>query len=159
MSAFNVRIAAQPSFVRKELKTGKAVDNACALCYTFFMRIEQSVEDYLETIHIISQTEPQVHQVDVARRLGVSQPAVTKAIRKLKDLGYVVTEGMHIFLTDSGRARAESVYEKHIAVRRFLVVLGVSGEAAERDACLIEHIISDETYAAIKSYLANNADK
>lgn len=159
MSAFNVRIAAQPSFVRKELKTGKAVDNACALCYTFFMRIEQSVEDYLETIYIVSQTEPQVHQVDVARRLGVSQPAVTKAIRKLKELGYVVTEGMHIFLTDSGRARAESVYEKHIAVRRFLVVLGVSGEAAERDACLIEHIISDETYAAIKSYLANNADK
>lgn len=66
------------------------------------MRIEQSVEDYLEAIHIISQTESQVHQVDVARRLNVSQPAVTKAIRKLKELGYVITEGMHIYLTDAG---------------------------------------------------------
>ena len=117
------------------------------------MKIEQSVEDYLETIHLISQTEEQVHQVDVARRLGVSQPAVTKAIRKLKELGYVVTEGMHIFLTEQGKARAEGVYEKHIAIRRFLVVLGVGGESAEHDACLIEHIICDETYDAIKRYL------
>ena len=118
------------------------------------MKIEQSVEDYLEAIHIISQTEPQVHQVDVARRLGVSQPAVTKAIRKLKELGYVMTEGMHIFLTELGRSRAETVYEKHITLRRFLVALGVGGEAAERDACLIEHIIGDETYEAVKRFLS-----
>lgn len=123
------------------------------------MRIEQSVEDYLEAIHIISQTEPQVHQVDVARRLGVSQPAVTKAIRKLKELGYVITEGMHIYLTDDGKLRAESVYEKHKILRRFLVALGVGGESAERDACMIEHIISDETYDAIKKYLSDSENK
>ena len=117
------------------------------------MRIEQRVEDYLEAIHIISQTESQVHQVDVARRLNVSQPAVTKAIRKLKELGYVITEGMHIYLTDAGKVRAESVYEKHKVLRRFLVTLGVGGEFAERDACMIEHIISDETYDAIKKFL------
>ena len=123
------------------------------------MKIEQSIEDYLETIHIVSLAERQVHQVDVARRLGVSQPAVTKAIRKLKELGYVVTDGMHIILTASGRARAESVYAKHKALRRFLVALGVGGDAAERDACLIEHIISDETYDAIKRYLDGAEEK
>ena len=126
------------------------LDNLCRECYNTDMKIEQSVEDYLETIYIISQSAEQVHQVDVSRALRVSQPAVTKAVRKLKDLGYVHTVGMHVYLTEQGLARAENVYEKHKLLRAFLTDLGVSGENAERDACLIEHIISDETYEAIK---------
>ena len=123
------------------------------------MKIEQSVEDYLETIYVVSRTEPQVHRADLARRLGVSQPAVTKAVRKLKDLGYVATEGMHIFLTESGFSLVENDYEKHTTRRRFLAALGVGGDAAERDACLIEHIISDETYDAVKRSLAESGNE
>ena len=119
------------------------------------MKIEQSIEDYLEAIHIVSLTCKDVHQVDLARKLGVSQPAVTKAIRKLKELGYVHTDGMHIFLTETGKARAELVYEKHRTLRRFLLALGVGGDSAERDACLIEHIISDETYEAVMRFLGD----
>ncbi len=115
------------------------------------MKIQQSTEDYLETIYIVSRSAEQVHQVDIARALRVSQPAVTKAVRKLKELGYVHTVGMHVYLTAEGLARAQSVYEKHRLLRAFFMEMGVSGETAERDACLIEHIISDETYAAIKS--------
>ena len=84
----------------------------------------------------------------------ISEPTVLRVNRAAEELGYVMTEGMHIFLTELGRSRAETVYEKHITLRRFLVALGVGGEAAERDACLIEHIIGDETYEAVKRFLS-----
>lgn len=120
------------------------------------MENEQSLEDYLETIHILRLGSAEVHQVEVARRLGVSQPAVNKAIRKLKDADYVRTEGMHIFLTESGAKRAEEIYGKHCNIRDFLMRLGVDEKVAETDACIIEHVVSDGTYAAICKYLENN---
>lgn len=117
------------------------------------MKYDQSTEDYLETILVLSQNAAEVHQIDVAKRMGVSQPAVNKAVRKLKDSGYVRTEGMHIFLTEEGAARASGVYDMHCDLRSFLLLLGVSEETAEADACKLEHVIGDETYAAIRRFL------
>ncbi len=120
------------------------------------MEYEQSLEDYLETILILRQSSNEVHQVEVARRLGVSQPAVNKAIRKLKEAGYVRTEGMHIFLTESGNKRAAETYDKHCNIRDLLMRIGVDEAAAERDACAIEHVIGSETYAAICAYIESH---
>ena len=117
------------------------------------MRTDQSIEDYLETIYLLSQSKGDVHRAEVARELNVSQPAVTKAVKKLQDLGYVRTEGMHIFLTDSGKRRATAIYARHVDIRSFLIKLGVSEAVAEDDACRLEHVISNETYEALKIFL------
>ena len=120
------------------------------------MRHSQSNEDYLETIFILSGKQPAVHRIDVARAVGVSQPAVQKAIKILIAQGYVETDGMHIHLTESGREYACSVYERHCTIRTFLQLHGVSEEAANTDACEMEHIISPETYAMMQKYIADN---
>lgn len=117
------------------------------------MNVEQSLEDYLEAILVLGENGGDVHQVDVARKLGVSQPAVTKAVRRMKEQGYVRADGMHICLTKEGRERADGIYARHRAVCAFLIALGVDPVNAECDACRIEHIICDETYAAIKNFL------
>lgn len=117
------------------------------------MRTQESLEDYLETILLLGEKTANVHQIDIARRLNISQPAVTKAVGKLKEAGYVRSEGMHIFLTDAGRERAAAVYARHCDIRAFLLALGVDAADADRDACKIEHVIGDATYAAIKNYL------
>ncbi|MBR6788980.1 MAG: metal-dependent transcriptional regulator [Clostridia bacterium] len=118
------------------------------------MKPQQSVEDYLETIHVLAMTGREVHRAEVARALGVSQPAVTKAIKRLQELSYVTTDGMHILLTKEGMERATSIYTKHKDIRSFLTKLGVSEHTAEQDACRIEHVITDETYKAIKDFLS-----
>lgn len=120
------------------------------------MKHNQSGEDYLETILLLSKKQEAVHRIDVARAVGVSQPAVQKAIKILIAQGYVETDGMHIHLTESGRKYAESVYGRHCTIRAFLRLLGVSEEAADADACEMEHIISPETYSAIQRYIENN---
>lgn len=117
------------------------------------------MEDYLEAILVLGAGGGDVHQVAVAKRLGVSQPAVTKAVRKLKDLGYIDTDGMHIILTAAGRTRADSVYSKHCDICEFLVLLGVGEAEAECDACRMEHVIGEATYGAIKKYLISHESK
>ena len=120
------------------------------------MRHNQSGEDYLETILLLSEKQDAVHRIDVARAVGVSQPAVQKAIKLLIAHGYVQTDGMHIHLTESGRQYAESVYGRHCTIRAFLKLLGVSEEVADADACEMEHIISPETYSAIQRYISQH---
>ena len=120
------------------------------------MKHNQSGEDYLETILLLSKKQEAVHRIDVARAVGVSQPAVQKAIKILIAQGYVETDGMHIHLTESGRDYAEQVICRHCTIRAFLRLLGVSEEAADADACEMEHIISPETYLAIQRYIENN---
>ena len=117
------------------------------------MKNDQSIEDYLEAIHILAVDGSDVHRAEVARRLGVSQPAVTKAVKRMCELGYVRVEGMHICLTESGAERAAGVYEKHRDIREFLLRLGVSESVAETDACRIEHVVCEETYDAIKKFI------
>ncbi len=110
----------------------------------------QSGEDYLESILMLSDGQP-VHRIDVAKRMNVSQAAVNKAMKLLVERGYVYEDGKHLYLTEEGKKYAEAVYEKHCIIRKFLIDCGVSPAAAEEDACRMEHLISDETFAMMKS--------
>lgn len=109
---------------------------------------------YLESILVLSQTHDEVHSVDVANYLGYSKPSVSRAVGVLRDRGLLdMDEHAHLILTEAGRAIAEKVYERHLTIAEFLGKLGVQASVAEADACRIEHIISDETFRAIKAHL------
>lgn len=120
------------------------------------MRKNQSGEDYLEAILLLSKELEFVHQIEVARKMGVSQPAVLKALKILKANGYIGTDGLHIYLTDGGRKYAEEVYHRHCTIRRFLVMHGVNAEDADNDACEMEHCVSPATFAAMEKFVNDN---
>ena len=120
------------------------------------MKHNQSSEDYLECILLLSRETEFVHRVDVARRIGVSQPAVQKAIKILEASGYVEFDGMHIYLTLKGEEYAQKVYERHCIIKEFLLMHGVNGEYAEKDACEMEHVISDATFEMMRSAVRGN---
>ncbi len=119
------------------------------------MKHNQSAEDYLETILILSEELEDVHQIEIARKMGVSQPAVQKALRLLKSKDYIATDGLHIYLTPTGKDYAQKVYHRHCTIRQFLVLLGVEYEEADADACEIEHCISPSTFAAMEKFVNN----
>ena len=111
----------------------------------------QSGEDYLESILNLSAEQAVVHRIDVAKRMGVSQAAVNKAVKLLCEKEYVYEDGKHLYLTERGKAYAEAVYEKHCIIRDFLIQNGVSAVAAEEDACRLEHVVSEETFQMMKN--------
>ena len=111
----------------------------------------QSGEDYLESILNLSAEQAVVHRIDVAKRMGVSQAAVNKAVKLLCEKEYVYEDGKHLYLTENGKKYAEAVYEKHCIIRDFLIKNGVSPATAEEDACRMEHLISDETFEMMKN--------
>lgn len=115
------------------------------------MAIHESGEDYLETILVLKKKNGMVRSIDVASELGYSKPSVSRAMSILKKSGYVTTdEKGHISFTDEGLELAERIYERHENISKFLInVLGVSEENALKDACRIEHDLSDETYNRI----------
>ena len=117
-----------------------------------YIKNSQSGEDYLECVYLLSKSQSIVHRIDVAKRMGVSQPAVNKAMKLLVEKGYVYEDGKHLFLSEEGQASAQAVYEKHCLVRDFLVQLGVSPAVAAEDACHMEHILSEETIQAMKAH-------
>ena len=110
----------------------------------------QSGEDYLESLLMLSASGNVVHRIDVAKRMGVSQAAVNKAMKLLSEKGYIYEEGKHLYLTETGKTYAEKVYEKHCIIRDYLMKNGVSAAAAEEDACHMEHLISEETFQMMK---------
>ena len=110
------------------------------------MKRNQSAEDYLECILLLSRETQFVHRVDVARKIGVSQPAVQKAVKILQTDGLVDCDGMHIYLTQKGAEYAKEVYERHCIITEFLKMLGVEAADAERDACEMEHVVSPSTF-------------
>ncbi len=113
---------------------------------------------YLETILILSKEKAEVHSVDVGEHMGFSKPSVSRAIGILKNAGYVVMEkDGSLYLTDSGRAIAEKIYERHNVLSEVFRCIGVDDETATADACKIEHAISDKTFDALKKYLAKKA--
>lgn len=113
----------------------------------------KSAEDYLESILIIKEKKGYARSVDVAEELGVTKPSVSVAMKKLREQGFIVVgdEG-HLTLTDSGSKIAENIYAKHKLLRNVLEYIGVDKETASEEACLIEHVISDETYERINEY-------
>ncbi|MDE7168069.1 MAG: metal-dependent transcriptional regulator [Clostridia bacterium] len=118
------------------------------------MKHNQSSEDYLECILLLSRETQHVHRVDVARKIGVSQPAVQKAIKILENGGYVEFDGMHIFLTLKGEEYAGKIYERHCIIKDFLLLHGVNGADADNDACEMEHVISETTFEMMKAYVS-----
>lgn len=119
------------------------------------MKRNQSSEDYLEAILLLARETEFVHRVDVARRIGVSQPAVQKAIKILEADGYVEFDGMHLYLTQKGESYAAEVYDRHCTVRDFLKYHGVNAADADADACELEHVISEATFGMMKNYVNN----
>ena len=113
----------------------------------------QSGEDYLETILLLEKEAECVHRIEIAKRMGVSQAAVNKAVKLLIERGQVREDGKHLRLTENGKAYASSVYERHCLIRSFLEKLGVSEATAEADACALEHLVSEETVAKIKEFM------
>ena len=118
-----------------------------------YAKYNQSAEDYLESILNLGKNQEVVHRIDVARRMGVSQAAVNKAMKLLVEKGYIYEDGKHLYLTETGKEYAEKVYEKHCIIREFLVFNGVSPATAEEDACPMEHLISEETVNMMKQKL------
>lgn len=118
------------------------------------MKLKESGEMYLETIYVLSKKSSYVRSIDVCEEMGYSKPSVSRAVGLLKEGGYlsVGAEGS-LHLTELGKEIAEKTYERHTVLSEFFIRLGVSEETAAADACKIEHVISDETFAALKSYL------
>ena len=110
----------------------------------------------MEAILLLSKELEFVHQIEVARKMGVSQPAVLKALKILKTNGYIDTDGLHIYLTDGGRKYAEEVYHRHCTIRQFLVLHGVNEEDADADACEMEHCVSAATFSAMEKFVNEN---
>ncbi|HAJ65504.1 MAG TPA: DtxR family transcriptional regulator [Clostridiales bacterium] len=118
------------------------------------MRLLESGEMYLETIHILSLKGGHVRSLDVAEYMGFSKPSVSRAVGLLRNGGYIVVdEDGYITLTDAGHEVAEKIYERHTVLTDFLSSLGVNAETAAEDACKIEHDISDESFRAIKQLM------
>ena len=118
------------------------------------MKIRQSAEDYLEAMLVLQEEHGYIRSIDIAKKLGVTKPSVSYAVKRLKESGYINMEANGpITLAPAGYRIAKRIYERHKALTAFLEKLGVSREQAEEDACKIEHDISHETYVAICDYL------
>ena len=115
------------------------------------MHNNESAENYLETILILSKKLPVVRSVDIANELGFKKSSVSIAMKNLREKNHItVTDAGFIYLTDSGKEIADMIYERHELLTDFLVKLGVNPEVAAEDACRIEHVISAESFAAVK---------
>ena len=118
------------------------------------MSIHESSENYLETILVLSHRLPAVRSIDVATELDFKKSSVSVAMKNLRENGYItVTEAGYIFLTDSGKGIAEMIYERHNLLSAWLEFLGVDAKIASEDACRIEHVISKESFEAIKKHV------
>lgn len=117
------------------------------------MHKNESAENYLETILMLSKTHPVVRSVDIAEELGYKKSSVSVAMKNLRESNHItVTKEGFIYLTESGKQIAEMIYERHELLTNWLVQLGVDKEIASEDACLIEHVISRESFEAIKKH-------
>lgn len=124
------------------------------------MAITEAVENYLETILILSKAQPDVHAIDICSYLGYSRPTVSIILKKMKDENLVeVNSDNHITLTETGRNIAERIYDRHNTLSALFMLLGVKKDQALEDACKIEHDLSDETYLLLKKHYYELAEK
>ena len=118
------------------------------------MAILESAENYLETIFILNQGDAPVRSIDVVKELGYSKPSVSVAMKNLRSKGYVsISSAGYITLTDSGRDIAQSMHARHTLISDWLTYLGVDRDTAERDACKMEHGISEKSFIAIQNHI------
>ncbi len=118
------------------------------------MKIHESAENYLETIYMLHKRTGAVRSVDIANELDYSKPSVSVAMRNLRENGYIqVEEGGFIRLLPAGQEIAERMFERHTILTNWLVSIGVPPEIATEDACRIEHVISSQSFEAIKNAL------
>ncbi len=121
------------------------------------MKIQESGEDYLESILKIEREKGAVRSIDVANDLHVSKPSVSRAIHILEERGFITIQGAHLHLSEEGRTIAEKIYERHLLFTEFLIRIGVDAKIAAADACRIEHTLSDESYAALKQFIEKHS--
>lgn len=121
------------------------------------MKIQESAENYLETILILRERKGFVRSIDIAGELEFSKPSVSVAMKNLRENGYIqVDELGHITLTSSGEEIAQRIYERHTFLSTWLTALGVDPKVAAEDACRIEHVISAESFSAIRAHVEEN---
>ena len=114
-------------------------------------RADESLEDYLETILKLQQTKGNVRSIDIANELNFSKPSVSVAMKNMREKGYIqMADNGFITFTESGRQRAELVLERHTVLSQWLISMGVPEDIALKDACRIEHDLSEESFEAIK---------
>ena len=124
------------------------------------MHTNESAENYLETILILSKSHPVVRSVDVATELGFKISSVSVAMKKLREANQItVSPEGYLYLTDTGREIAEKIYERHLFLSEWLEKLGVNTAIAASDACKMEHVISSESFEAIKNHINLNSKK
>ena len=122
------------------------------------MKIQQSAENYLETIYVLTNRNSSVRSIDIANELGFSKPSVSVAMKSLRENGYIDVMGDgKILLLSEGKRIAEKLYERHTVLTNALISLGVPSEIAAEDACKVEHIICEETFEAIKAHYYKKA--
>ena len=118
------------------------------------MTIHESAEDYLEQILMLLEAKGHARSVEIAAGLDVSKPSVSVAMKKLRENGYILMDDdSFITLTDKGYAIARKIYERHQVLTRLFMQIGVSEETARKDACKIEHDLSDESFEAVRRFV------
>ncbi len=121
------------------------------------MKIHASAEDYLETILILTHRNGMVRSIDIANELSYSKPSVSIAMKNLRENGYITVDANgYIFLEQPGLEIAEKIYERHTLFSTWLANLGVDPQIAQEDACRIEHVISEQSFAALKRHVTEN---
>ena len=123
------------------------------------MKIQESAENYLETILILQQRNGSVRAVEIAAELDFSKASVSVAMKQLRENGYVeMTAGNFLLLTDKGREIAQRMYERHTLLTDWLVFLGVDRKTAAADACRIEHVVSQESFEKIREHVRREGE-
>ncbi len=121
------------------------------------MPLNPSAEMYLETIHLLHKKKASVRSIDIAEQMNFSKPSVSRAVANLKKDGYITVDSNgYISLTEKGLALSQTIYERHTVLTKIFTLLGVDEKIASEDACKIEHVISDETFQALKKHLEEN---
>jgi len=116
--------------------------------------MQESGEMYLETIYVLTKTKDAVRSIDVSEHMGYSKPSVSRAVGILKNGGYIeMDKEGYLRLTETGKAIAEKIYERHTVLTELLIALGVDKTTAAEDACRMEHVISDESFSAMKRHI------
>lgn len=152
------RCGSDSRYARLKNAAGYAIVKVSDCLEDLNLTLHESAEMYIETIYRLAQESNYVRSIDVAESMGYSKPSVSRAVNLLKQGGYLLMDkDGFLTLTEQGRSVAQKVYERHTLLTRLLVSLGVDEKIAAEDACRIEHVISDESFAAVKARFGDSA--